>query len=73
MDQFERIVVRPEVMLGQPCIRDTRLPVYVILDAVASGSSSEVLMEEFPFLENEDISAALRYAARLTEIGIEVA
>ena len=70
---MERIVVEPGLMLGQPCIRGTRLPVYVIVEAIAAGASPEELLEEYPFLSAEDIKAALAYAARLAEVGIEVA
>ncbi len=73
MDTAERIVVQPDLMLGQPCIRGTRLPVYVVVEAIATGASQQELMVEYPFLESEDIAAALVYAARLAEVGIEVA
>ena len=73
MDTAERIVVQPDLILGQPCIRGTRLPVYVVVEAIAAGASRQELMAEYPFLESEDIAAALVYAARLAEVGIEVA
>ena len=73
MDTAERIVVQPDLMLGQPCIRGTRLPVYVVVEAIATGASQQELMAEYPFLESEDIAAALVYAARLAQVGIEVA
>jgi uncharacterized protein (DUF433 family) len=73
VDLAERIVVEPGLMLGQPCIRGTRLPVYVIVEVLAAGASPEELLEEYPFLSPEDIQAALAYAARLAEVGIEVA
>ena len=73
MDTAERIVVQPDLMLGQPCIRGTRLPVYVVVEAIATGASRQELMAEYPFLESEDIAAALVYAARLAQVGIEVA
>jgi len=59
MDTAERIVVQPDLMLGQPCIRGTRLPVYVVVEAIATGASQQELMVEYPFLESEDIAAAL--------------
>ena len=59
MDRAERIVVEPGLMLGQPCIRGTRLPVYVIVEAIAAGTSVEELLKEYPFLSTEDITAAL--------------
>ena len=63
----------PELMLGQPCIRGSRLPVYVVVEAIAAGTKPDDLIAEYPFLTREDIGAALTYAARLAEIGLEVA
>ena len=68
-----RVTVSPDVMLGQPVVAGTRLPVYVIVEAVAEGASFEVVLEAYPFLCREDIAAALHYAARLAEHGLEVA
>ena len=73
MEVIDRIVVQPDLMLGQPCIRGSRLPVYVVIEAIAAGNSNEDVLSAYPFLTPEDISAALAYAARLAEIGIEVA
>ena len=73
MDLADRIVIQPDLMLGQPCIRGSRLPVYVVVEAMAAGSSADDLVAEYPFLTRDDISAALAYAARLAEVGIEVA
>jgi uncharacterized protein (DUF433 family) len=70
---FDRIEVNPEIMLGQPVIKGTRLPVYVIVEAVAEGNIREELLEAYPFLTAEDIQQALRYAARLSHWGLEVA
>ena len=65
MSDFDRIAVDPKVMLGQPVIRGTRLPVYVIIEAISEGTSPEELTEAYSFLSSDDIRAALRYAARL--------
>jgi uncharacterized protein (DUF433 family) len=70
---FDRIEVNPEIMLGQPVIKGTRLPVYVIVEAVAEGNTQEELLEAYPFLTAEDIQQALRYAAWLSHWGLEVA
>jgi uncharacterized protein (DUF433 family) len=69
----DRITVEPGVMLGQPVITGTRLPVYVIVQALAAGDTADELLEAYPFLTVDDIHAALRYAANLVEWGIEVA
>jgi uncharacterized protein (DUF433 family) len=70
---FHRIEVNPEIMLGQPVIKGTRLPVYVIVEAVAEGNTRDELLEAYPFLTGEDIQQALRYAAWLSHWGLEVA
>ena len=70
---FDRIEVNPEIMLGQPVIKGTRLPVYVIVEAVAEGNTQEELLEAYPFLTAEDTQQALRYAAWLSHWGFEVA
>ena len=73
MNKMERITVDPELMLGQPVIVGTRLPVYVIVQAIAVGDGPKEIIEAYPFLTAEDIEAALTYAARLAEWGLEVA
>lgn len=73
MSEFERIQVDPEVMLGQPVIRGTRVPVYALVASVAEGDTVESLLAAYPFLGAEDIRQALRFAARLSEWGLEVA
>jgi uncharacterized protein (DUF433 family) len=70
---FDRIEVNPEVMLGQPVIKGTRLPVYVIVEAVAEGNTPEELVEAYPFLTTDDIQQALRFVASLSHWGLEVA
>jgi uncharacterized protein (DUF433 family) len=70
---FDRIEVNPEIMLGQPVIKGTRLPVYVIVEAVAEGNTHEQLLQAYPFLKAEDVQQALRYAAWLSHWGLEVA
>jgi uncharacterized protein (DUF433 family) len=63
---IERITINPEVCSGDPTIRGMRLRVSNILEALAEGASRLELLESFPDLEDQDISAALAYAARLT-------
>ena len=70
---MDRITVDPGLMLGQPVIAGTRLPVYVIIQAIAAGDGTEQLIEAYPFLTAEDIEAALEFAAHLDEWGLEVA
>jgi uncharacterized protein (DUF433 family) len=64
---FERITVNPEVMGGKACIRDLRFPVSRLLGLLAAGQDTSVILAEYPYLEAEDIQAALAYAAALAE------
>ncbi len=59
-----RIEVRPEVLLGKPVIAGTRIPVYLILNLLASGYDFARILEAYPHLEEDDIRAALDYAER---------
>lgn len=73
MAQFERITFDPQVMGGKPCIRGQRVTVGTIVGLIASGSSSEQILADYPYLEAEDISAALSYAAwRAEEIDVPI-
>lgn len=58
-----RITQNPAVMAGKPCIRDTRIPVDLLLRKLASGESPAQLLNDYPRLEEADLEAALAYAA----------
>ena len=60
---FERITVDPNRMRGLPCIRDTRVTVSAVLGQLAAGRTVEELLQEFPYLQREDVLAALEWAA----------
>jgi uncharacterized protein (DUF433 family) len=60
---FERITTDPEVLGGVPCIRGLRVPVATVVGMVADGMTVEEILADFPYLEADDISEALRYAA----------
>ena len=62
--KLDRITVNPEIMNGQPCIRNLRLTVRRVVEAVALYSSFEEIQTEYPELEKEDIRQALAFAAR---------
>lgn len=63
---LERITVDPGVCHGQPCIRGTRIMVYLILELLEAGVSPEQIVREYyPQLTKEDIEACLHYAATL--------
>lgn len=63
MARFDRISMNPEVLNGQPVIRDTRLTVRRVVEAVALYPVREELLREYPELEDEDIRQALDFAA----------
>jgi uncharacterized protein (DUF433 family) len=67
MKLLERITIEPGKCGGRPCIRGYRLRVTDLLELIASGASREEILEDYPFLEPEDITAALTYAARQTD------
>ena len=58
-----RIEINPQVMLGKPVIRGTRIPVEVILRKLSEGATEADLLDAFPRLCRDDIQAAIRYAA----------
>ena len=62
----DHITVDPEVCHGRACIRDTRVPVTVILDNLAAGVSTDEILESYPTLTEADIRAAMAYAAELS-------
>lgn len=59
----DRITVNPKQCGGHPCVRGMRIRVVDVLDLLASGLSSQQVLEELPDLELEDIAACLRFAA----------
>jgi uncharacterized protein (DUF433 family) len=65
METLDRITLNPEVMGGKPCIRGMRVTVGMIVSQIAAGQSAESLLEDFPYLEREDITQALQFAAWL--------
>jgi uncharacterized protein (DUF433 family) len=60
---FERITTDPEVLGGVPCIRGLRVPVATVVGMVADGMTADEILADFPYLEPEDVTEALRYAA----------
>jgi uncharacterized protein (DUF433 family) len=65
MTSVDRIETDPNVMLGKPVIRGTRIPVELILRKLSQGASELDLLDAYPRLSKEDIQAALAYAADL--------
>lgn len=63
MPVFNRITHDPAVMGGKPCIRGMRVTVGTILGLLAAGHTREEILKGYPYLEADDIIAALEYAA----------
>jgi uncharacterized protein (DUF433 family) len=63
MSELHRITARADQCGGRPCIRGLRVRVKDILDLLASGASREEILADYPYLEPEDIVAALEFAA----------
>ncbi|GIW25815.1 DUF433 domain-containing protein [Meiothermus sp.] len=61
---MSRITINPEQCGGRPCIRGMCIRVADVLDLLAAGLSREQVLEEFPDLEPEDITATLLFASR---------
>jgi uncharacterized protein (DUF433 family) len=60
---FDRITVEPGQCGGKPCIRGMRITVRRVLEILATYPGRQELFREYPFLEEEDLQQALRYAA----------
>jgi len=59
------MVIDEKILGGKPVIRGMRIPVYLIVELVANGLSIKDILKEYPELSEEDVKAALRYAASL--------
>ena len=71
MKHLSRITMNPEVMGGKPCIRGMRVTVGTVLQLMAAGRTEREILDAYPYLESEDLSTALAYAAwRAEEIEV---
>jgi uncharacterized protein (DUF433 family) len=61
----DRIEMNPDIMLGKPVIRGTRVTVELIVRKVAEGATEAILLDAYPRLTRDDVRAALRFAADL--------
>jgi len=64
---FSRITIDPGQMGGRPCIRGLRVTVGMILGQLAAGRSVDEVLEDYPYLERDDVLAALDYAAAMAD------
>lgn len=67
MCTISRITQDPAIMGGKACIRGMRVTVSMILGLLASGKAPDAILADYPYLEPEDITQALQYAAWLAE------
>jgi uncharacterized protein (DUF433 family) len=69
-DLLKRIAVDPATCGGRPCISGTRIDIAIILDGLAEGLTPDQIIDHYPQLTNEDLRAALAYAADLSRESI---
>ena len=62
-----RIIIDPEIMVGKPIIKGTRITVELVLRLLAQGEKMNEILEAYPHLEREDIYAVLGYAEEIVE------
>ena len=62
---LNRIERNPKILGGKPVIKNTRIPIYIILQMIKDGATFEKIIEEYPKLTEEDIRAALEYSIYL--------
>lgn len=63
MDYRNRITIEPGKRGGKPCIRNLRITVYDVLELLAEGMTAAEIIDDFPELQTEDITACLSFAA----------
>lgn len=66
-ERLNRITIDDAQCGGRPCIRGMRIRVTDILELISAGASFEEILQDYPYLEREDILAAVEYAARQTD------
>ena len=66
-DRLARITSDPQICGGRPIIRGMRIRVTDILDMLANGATRADILRDYPYLQDDDISAALDYAARVSD------
>ena len=64
---FDRVVVDPEIMIGKPVFKGTRIPLYIVLDFLGDGIPEEEIIKIYPDLTFEDIKAAMKFVSLMME------
>lgn len=65
MNWPDRIAIDPAIHHGKPCIKGTRIPVSVIVGSITDGDTSEQILRSWPQLTEDDLQAALEFAAEV--------
>jgi uncharacterized protein (DUF433 family) len=60
----DRIVIDPGILSGKPVVKGTRIPVYLIIELLASGMTAGEILSQYPILQKDDIKASLLYASK---------
>ena len=64
---LDRITFDPQIMAGQACIRGMRIPISVVINLIANGLSIAEIINDYPYLEPEDIQQSLKYANQTSQ------
>jgi uncharacterized protein (DUF433 family) len=59
-----RIVIDPDILVGKPVIKGTRVPVHLIIELLSNGLTEKEILKEYPQLKKEDIKAVWLYASK---------
>ena len=65
MDLLPNSEIRPDVVMGKPCMKGTRIPIYLVLEKLGAGETAEERLAAYPQLTRDHTTAALQYAADL--------
>ncbi len=61
---MDRMIIDPDVLVGKPVIKGTRIPVYLLIELLANGMTTKEILKEYPQLKPEDIKAVLLYTSK---------
>ena len=65
--RFDRITVDPNVLGGKPCIQGMRISVGMVVQMISAGRSARQIVEDYPYLEPDDVQQSLAYSAALAD------
>lgn len=67
INTLDKIIIDPDILMGKPVFKNTRIPVYVVLDLLADSQTEEDILKLYPDLTKEDIKQALLYASYIIQ------